>query len=128
MEPAHGPRIGPTGRDDLEGQGQGHPRSNIDIIRKWIGDAWGVLLDMSDNLEGQGQGHSRSNIDYIRKMTGDASGVFPYVSRDFRSLDRSRPSQNGINIRKKFGTRVESGGNVDGNRPATATPTPHTDV
>ena len=68
---------------DLEGQGQGHPRSYIDIIRKMIGVASGIQRWGSDDLEGEGHGHPRSNIDIMRKILRLAWGVFPCTSRDF---------------------------------------------
>ena len=65
---------------------------------------------------------------YYAQNTQTCMGSLPVYVPWLWGPYRCRPSQNGINVRKKFGTRVESGGNVDGNRPATATPTPHTDV
>jgi hypothetical protein len=69
----------------------GHPRSYVHIIRKWIGIASGIYGWRSHDLGGQGLGHSRSDIDYIRKLFWVAWGVFPKVSHDTEGQRQGQP-------------------------------------
>ena len=80
--------------DHLEGQGQGHPRSNIDIIRKMFRIASVIQPYMWYDLQSQGQGHPRSKINFLWKHCGTAQEVLPQMTEDPEHQVQGHPRSN----------------------------------